>query len=124
MFLGLAAIMSATSGLWMIAMPRSWFHAIPGVSGTGPFNGHFVTDVGLAYLVSGGCLAVAAMWPARRDHGLPGAAFLAGHAMYHLIAARHWTNAATALTESVGIYMPVVLAAAGLLCLRRQSPSG
>lgn len=116
--LGLAAILPLASGLWMVAMPVSWFNAVAGVSATGPFNAHFVIDVGLAYLVSGSCLATAALRPAGRALALPGTGFLAAHALYHLLALHPWTEVATAAAESVGIYMPVILASTGLLCLR------
>jgi hypothetical protein len=54
------------------------------VNETGPFNPHFVRDVGAAFLVAGGGL----LWYARdvraRPAALAGAGFLALHALIHL----------------------------------------
>ena len=41
------------NGLSMLLFPETWFNTIPGVTATGPFNAHFVRDVGAAYLVCG-----------------------------------------------------------------------
>ena len=51
---------------------------------TGPFNPHFVRDVGFGFLAAGGALAAFTwrrdLWPA----ALAGSAFLALHALLHL----------------------------------------
>jgi hypothetical protein len=77
--LGLAA-----NGLIMLAAPAEWYAALPGVADTGPFNPHFVRDIGAAYLVAGTALVALALtantWPA----ALAAAAFLALHAFVHL----------------------------------------
>ena len=49
--LGLAA-----NGLTMLAFPDAWYDLVPGVPQTGPFNPHFVRDIGAAYLVAGATL--------------------------------------------------------------------
>jgi hypothetical protein len=67
----------AVNGLAMLAVPASWYDAVPGVAETGPFNPHFVRDIGAAYLVAG----LAVMWFAinrlTRPAALAAAAFLA-----------------------------------------------
>ena len=78
--LGLSA-----NGLFMLASPARWFASLPGVEVTGPFNPHFVRDVGAAYLVAGlglGWLAFTrkTAWPA----ALAGGAFLGLHALVHV----------------------------------------
>lgn len=79
--LGLAL---AANGVLMLAAPNFWYGAVPGVVDTGPFNPHFVRDVGCAYLVAGGALAAFA-WDARaRAAALAGSVFLALHAAVHL----------------------------------------
>ena len=59
--LGLAA-----NGLTMLAAPVNWYAMVPGVVDTGPFNPHFVRDIGVAYFVTGGSLVGLAKWPAAR----------------------------------------------------------
>src|SRR5215472_2018283 len=44
------------NALLMLAVPAAWYAAVPGVTQTGPFNPHFVRDIGAAYLVTGAAL--------------------------------------------------------------------
>jgi uncharacterized protein YjeT (DUF2065 family) len=69
--LGLAA-----NGLTMLAFPDAWYDLVPGVPQTGPFNPHFVRDIGAAYLVAGATLVWFAIDRAARPAALAGAAFL------------------------------------------------
>lgn len=68
----------------MLFAPQSFYDLVAGVNETGPFNPHFVRDVGAAFLVAGGGL----LWYARDVRARPaaaaGAAFLALHALIHL----------------------------------------
>ncbi len=41
----------AVNALIQLALPLAWYDAVPGVPLTGPFNPHFVRDIGMAYLV-------------------------------------------------------------------------
>jgi hypothetical protein len=74
----------AANGLVMLGVPADWYVTVPGVAGTGPFNAHFVRDIGVAYLVSGAALVWFAVNPAARTAAQAGAAFLALHALVHL----------------------------------------
>lgn len=79
------AVGLGANGLFMLFMPEAWYQAIPTVPATGPFNPHFVRDVGCAYLVSGGALA----WLALGRAGGSAAALTAGlflllHALVHV----------------------------------------
>ena len=49
LIIGLGA---AANGLWMILAPYHWYAWVPGVPATGPFNIHFIRDIGCAYLVT------------------------------------------------------------------------
>lgn len=49
----LMAVPQAATGLWAILAPRSWYDSFPGlglvwVEPTGPYNEHFITDLGAA----------------------------------------------------------------------------
>jgi hypothetical protein len=52
----LNAVFLFGNGLAMLFMPRAWYHAVPGVSHTGPFNPHFVQDIGLIQMFMGGLM--------------------------------------------------------------------
>ena len=41
------------NGLVMLADPVRWYFAVPGVTTTGPFNQHFLRDIGLIYAIVG-----------------------------------------------------------------------
>jgi hypothetical protein len=74
----------AANGLFMLANPTDWYGLVPGVPTTGPLNGHFVRDIGCAYLVAGAGLAAFGVDARARAAALAAAAFLALHALVHL----------------------------------------
>ncbi len=57
----LTALFNVANGVWMLLAGSSWYATIPGVSHTGPYNPHFVQDIGAAFLVAGSA--------SRRGHG-------------------------------------------------------
>ena len=79
--LGVAAL---ANGVSMLAAPESWYFAVPGVTTTGPFNQHFVRDIGLIFLFLGGAFLLGAM-RANLRVAFWGAAsvWLSGHALFH-----------------------------------------
>lgn len=84
----LAALLGAAgaaNGALMLAAPALWYDSVPGLAHTGPFNPHFVMDIGVAYLVAGLALMARAWraryWPA----AVAGAAFMIGHAAIHVL---------------------------------------
>ncbi len=60
--LALTALGFAANALTMLATPLDWYKTIAGVPDTGPFNPHFVCDIGVAYLTCALCAAAAARW--------------------------------------------------------------
>lgn len=50
--MGLGLLLAA-NGLFMLADPAQWYAIVPGVPETGPFNAHFVRDIGAIYVVTG-----------------------------------------------------------------------
>ena len=108
---GLGAVTLANA-LWMLAGPQHWYTDIPvGVPDTGPFNPHFVRDIGCAFLTT----AIALLWAARSPRfRLPlvaiAATFLAAHAILHAydtlrgaLGHDHW------LLDLPGVYLPGIL---------------
>jgi hypothetical protein len=69
----------------MLVSPANWYFAVPGVTTTGPFNQHFVRDIGLIFLFVGAAFLTGAV-SARFRAVLWAAAslWLAGHALFHL----------------------------------------
>jgi hypothetical protein len=106
----------AANGAFMLAAPLSWYDAVPGVPATGPFNPHFIRDIGAIYLTC----ALAALWFAWRPaQGWPAlcaaAAWLTMHAAVHVYDAACGSSPVADLQRDfVGIYLfaaiPVALA--------------
>lgn len=105
----LAAAVSALNGLAMLIDGPGWYAQVPGVTDTGPFNAHFIQDIGMAFLVAGLALAARAWRPRYWPAGLAGAGFLAGHAAIHFasVLAGHAHHAAF---DVVGIIIPAAVA--------------
>jgi peptidoglycan/LPS O-acetylase OafA/YrhL len=80
----LVGLVSAINGLLMLLDGEGWYGRIPGVPETGPYNAHFVEDIGIAFLVAGLALVAAAWRPRYWPASAAAAAFLAGHALLHL----------------------------------------
>jgi hypothetical protein len=75
----------AANGLFMLVSPGNWYFAVPGVTGTGPFNQHFLRDIGLIFVLLAAAMLTGAARPAVRSLAWGGAAiWLAGHALFHL----------------------------------------
>ena len=113
---GLMAVLLGANAAAMLFAPLPWYGAVPGVTTTGPFNAHFVRDIGAAYLVA----ALGLVWFTWRPReGWPalaaGAAFLTFHAAIHVYDA---TCGSTPLADFrrdfVGVYLfaaiPLLLA--------------
>jgi len=79
--LGSAAI---ANGIYMLATPESWYFTVPGVTTTGPFNQHFVRDIGIVFLFLGGSFLFGAARPDLRVAlwAAP-SIWLSGHALFH-----------------------------------------
>src|SRR5262249_6138124 len=107
------------NGLIMLAVPGLWYAHVPGVVDTGPFNAHFIRDIGAANLVCGGALVWFAMRPAARPAAQIGAAFPAVHALIQL-----WDSAAgRATVEQLLVDVPTVLLPPALAIWLAWSPS-
>ena len=51
---GFFVLLSVANGLWMLAAPYAWYVALPAsVPDTGPFNPHFVRDIGVTFVILG-----------------------------------------------------------------------
>ena len=68
----------------MLLDGRAWYELTPGVTDTGPFNPHFVADIGAALLVVGFALLARAWRPRYWPAALAGAGFLVAHGLIHV----------------------------------------
>ncbi len=118
---GLGCVANA---LWMLAGPMHWYTVLPAaVPDTGPFNAHFVRDIGCAFLATGAALLWAFSSPRFR---LPlvgvAAIFFSCHALLHAydtlrgaLGHDHW------LLDLPGVYLPGILLPLIALRLARSS---
>jgi hypothetical protein len=107
----LLGIALPANGLVMLGAPAAWYAAVPGVPQTGPFNPHFVRDIGAAYVVAGAALAWFAVDRAARAAAVAAAAFLTLHALVHLWdAAAGREHAHQLLADLPTVFLPAVLA--------------
>jgi hypothetical protein len=85
---------------------------VPGVTQTGPYNPHFVKDIGAAYLVVAGALAWRAARPAAGQGAMvAAAAFLVLHALIHVADAAGGLHMAHDLVRDLGgILLPALIA--------------
>lgn len=103
---------SIANAVWMLAGPMHWYSDLPTTAPhTGPFNPHFVRDIGCAFLTVG----IALVWAPRAPHfRLPlaviASTFLVLHALLHV-----WDTATGALDphhvllDLPGVYLPAAL---------------
>src|SRR5262245_49835895 len=75
------AIFNVANGLVMLFAGSLWWAHVASARDTGPFNPHFVQDVGAAFLVSGLALGARAWRPGYWPAAVAGTGFLAAHAL-------------------------------------------
>jgi hypothetical protein len=110
--LWIIAAMDIVNGIEMFFFPAAWFfRLVPGVTETGPFNGHLVMDGGTFFLAVGVGLVAAALNPRRNAIAVVVAA-VAGvmHSILHLYShAAGILSLKHMMTEILGIYVPAIV---------------
>lgn len=109
--IGLGAV---ANGTFMLVSPTDWYFAVPGVTTTGPFNQHFIRDIGIIFLFLGAAFLVGA---ARREFRvvLWGAAtlWLGSHALFHFWEVAVGICGPSALARDFGaVTLPAILGVA------------
>lgn len=114
----LIGVFNLGNGLFAATQPEQWFHSAPGAAATGPFNPHFVTDIGLGFTAAGIAFLAFALRPRYRLAALGASGFIVFHGLFHLrnLFAGHHAYAGVDL-------MIAVLAFAGLAVCRPWSPA-
>ena len=123
----LLALLFIANGSAMLFAPDSWYAAIPGVADRGPFNQHFIRDVGMLYLVTGFGFMVGAFYAVYRIAlWVAGAAWHAGHALFHVWEVVAGLCGPVALTQDfAGVTLPAILAVViSVLALRQRQRGG
>lgn len=107
--LGLAAF---SNGLLMAFLPESWYWLVPGVPGRGPFNQHFVRDIGINYLLIGLAFGAGSLFVKHRlVLWLMPTAWLTGHAIVHVWEAMVGIcGTASLIQDFPGVTAPAILA--------------
>ena len=112
--LPIAAVLGAlaiANGIFMVLSPEAWYYAVPGVVERGPFNQHFIRDIGILYVLMGlgfafGIKVVAArfwLW-------LAPSLWLLGHALFHVWEVMVGICGPASLIEDfAGVTLPAIL---------------
>ena len=110
---GLLGLVLGANGLAMMFDGLWWYGVVPGVVTTGPYNPHFVKDIGAIYLVCAAALAWRAMRPQAGQGALvAAAAFLLMHVGVHIADAAVCGNAIAALIRDFpGVFVPALITA-------------
>lgn len=107
---GILGAAGAVNGLFMLADGARWYAMTPGVTHTGPYNPHFVADIGAAFLASGLAFLARAWRPRYWPAAVAGVGFIGLHALIHVfeIATGH---AHDAVTDFGLVVVPAAIAA-------------
>lgn len=112
--LWIIAVLTLANGAVMVLAAETWWATVPGVAESGGFNGHFVRDVGAAYVAVGLGLAWFAARPRERAAALVALTFLGLHALFHIVelAGGHGGGGMTAV---LAVIVPALIAALAVL---------
>jgi hypothetical protein len=115
-------VMFIANGIYQLVAPESWYWAIPGVPDRGPFNQHFVRDIGIIYTLCGVGSILGALKPVQRmAYWWAPIAWLAGHAVFHIWEVIVGICGPESLLEDfAGVTLPALLLLALLLWSRNE----
>lgn len=119
------ALLNLANGLWMLADPMLWYTDLPAdVPDFGPYNEHFVRDIGSVFVTFAVGLGWAAVRPAVRLPLVSATAlFYVLHAAGHVFdTARGFVDAHHWWLDLPGIYAPAALLIAMVWRLQRTPP--
>lgn len=110
--------LNVVTGLYILAAPGAFYDNTPGLALMGPFNPHFVRDVGLAFLASGSAVALGA-WRRVWAAAMAGAIWPSLHGLFHI---QIWAHRGLPFDEAFAFDLVAVIApaaAAFVLAARR-----
>ncbi|WP_448569521.1 hypothetical protein [Thalassotalea ganghwensis] len=108
----LLGVLGIANGVFMIVSPEPWYWLVPGVPDRGPFNQHFLRDIGIIYLLNGASFILGALYTnARFAMWLMPSVWLAGHAVFHLWEVFVGICSVNSLSEDFsGVTLPALVA--------------
>lgn len=108
---------------WQLVAPQGWYWAIPGVPDRGPFNQHFVRDLGIIYALTGIGLILGALRPEQRcGYWWAPTAWLCAHALLHTWEVVAGICGPASLVEDfAGVTLPALATLVLLVNARRAS---
>lgn len=81
----LTGVAMLSNGAVMLWDPWWWYSTVPGVGRTGPFNQHFIRDIGILYVAIGTAFITGAFRPTIRVAvWAPATLWLTAHAIFHV----------------------------------------
>lgn len=123
-YIRLFAVLNLINGVVMLIAPETWYQNVPGVAETGPFNSHFVRDIGIAFIASsiGIFLSIGNQGHRLLDGAVVGILFLGGHALFHLMLIfMHSPDASAVVRDLAMIVVPSAIAFVWLLGAWRRA---
>lgn len=117
-------VLAEANGIFMLASPANWYFAVPGVTTTGPFNQHFIRDIGFIFLFIGTSFLTGAFRPQFRTvlWAAP-ALWLSGHALFHFWEVAVGICGASALARDFpAVTLPAILGLLITLQSMRDKP--
>lgn len=112
-YIRIFALFNLANGLMMIIAPMTWYELTPGASDSGPFNVHFVRDIGIAFTAAGAGLWLAlgnAAWKSAST-AIVAMIFIGGHGILHFVEMfAHHLELNAALREFAMIVLPAGIA--------------
>lgn len=118
------AVLNLANGIWMLADPKLWYTDLPaGVPDFGPYNEHFVRDLGFVFLTFAAALGWAAKRPELRVPMVAvTTAFYVLHAAGHVFdTARGFVDASHWWVDLPGVYIPAALLVGFMVWLLRRT---
>ena len=120
----LGAVMLA-NGVFMTLAPESWYWVVPGVPDRGPFNQHFIRDIGFIYILAGVAFIYGAVYVKHRLMlWLFPTAWLTLHAIFHIWEVIVGICGPESLIEDFGGVTLPALIGMGLIFKSYRSQSG
>jgi hypothetical protein len=109
----LMGVAAGMNGLLMLVSPEQWYVLVPGVTTTGPYNQHFIRDIGLIFLFVGAAFLIGAGKPHYRVilWAAP-TLWLGAHALFHFWEVAAGICAPSALARDFpAVTLPAVIGA-------------
>lgn len=97
-------------GMVMIVSPDIWYVTAPGVTMTGPYNFHFIVDIGLIFVASGAGMMLS-LRNGMAAFVLAGAIWPALHALFHMLL---WMHHGLPMDAKIAFAETVLVAGVGL----------